>query len=236
MSIASPEFRGMNMANVLVAATAVIALANATSPEKPTKENEITSDASVSRDGIDQYDAVGPIAVANVQEGGITFIKLNEDPFTSAVKDGPELPAPVVVVTPNPVAAPEVTSSAAAPAPVIAPTPVTSKTTTTAPSPANVVNPANVYVPPLPEILQEIGGCESAGSPTAAINYTIPNSEGSSASGGFQFEEGTWNYFYGYSQAMYAPANIQNLKAEETYAEEGTGPWISSEHCWDPQS
>ncbi len=84
---------------------------------------------------------------------------------------------------------------------------------------------------PLPKILLRIGGCESAGSPTAKINYRAANPT-STATGGFQFLDSSWDDYGGYSRAMYAPPAVQNRKAEETLREDGTAPWVSSESCW----
>lgn len=88
------------------------------------------------------------------------------------------------------------------------------------------------YSNSMPSLLRRIGGCESDGSPTAPINYTAQNPD-STASGGFQFLDTTWNRFHGFLRAKDAPPAIQDSYAERTFAEDGTSPWISSESCWE---
>jgi hypothetical protein len=88
-----------------------------------------------------------------------------------------------------------------------------------------------IHVAPLPTILKRIGGCESAGSADAPIKYRIP-SPISSASGGFQVLDSTWNNYDGYPRAMDAPPVVQNIYAEQLLKDQGTNPWVSSEGCW----
>lgn len=59
-------------------------------------------------------------------------------------------------------------------------------------------------------ILDCIAQAESGNNPTAW------NTEGSGASGLFQFMPGTWNGYDGYANAADAPASVQWQKAEET--------------------
>lgn len=87
----------------------------------------------------------------------------------------------------------------------------------------------NVSMPP---ILKRIGGCESGSGPDTAINYRAENSS-STASGGFQFLDSTWDNYDGYARAMDAPPSVQIAKAEEKLAKDGTSPWAASEECWD---
>jgi hypothetical protein len=107
---------------------------------------------------------------------------------------------------------------------------VTPPTTTPTTSPPAPVETGDSNAPT--GILRAIAGCESGGAPDAPINYTAQNPE-STASGGFQIEQGTWNNFAGYTEAKYAPPYIQNEKGEQLFAEEGTRPWTASEACWD---
>lgn len=84
----------------------------------------------------------------------------------------------------------------------------------------------------LPWILRRIGGCESAGAPTARIDYQAQNRD-STASGGYQFLDSTWNKFHGYRRAKFAPPDTQDKKAKQTLSKEGTSPWASSRSCWE---
>jgi hypothetical protein len=84
---------------------------------------------------------------------------------------------------------------------------------------------------PLPPILKRIGGCESSTGPNSKINYTAQNDH-TTASGGFQFLDTTWDNFRGYRKAKYAPPRIQNWRAKIELKKNGTSPWVSSEHCW----
>lgn len=86
--------------------------------------------------------------------------------------------------------------------------------------------------PKLPLTLRRIGGCESAGSPTAKINYKAQNPI-STASGGFQFLDTTWNDYRGYKRAKDAPPSTQKRRAIIEYKRNGTNPWVSSKACWD---
>jgi len=77
----------------------------------------------------------------------------------------------------------------------------------------------------IPAILARIKMCESGGS------YTAQNPS-SSASGAYQFIDGTWAGYGGYSRALYAPPAVQDAKALIVYKQSGTGPWVSSMGCW----
>lgn len=81
----------------------------------------------------------------------------------------------------------------------------------------------------LPDILIKIRYCESKD------DYTAQNSR-STASGAFQFIDGTWNNYGGYAKAKLAPAFIQDEYAFLTYQKEGTKPWNASKHCWQPKA
>lgn len=83
----------------------------------------------------------------------------------------------------------------------------------------------------LPRMLKRIGGCETRNSPTARINYKSQNPS-STASGGFQFLDTTWDRYMGYKEAWKAPHRVQNKKAIITYKKEGTKPWYASKPCW----
>lgn len=61
--------------------------------------------------------------------------------------------------------------------------------------------------------------CESKGSYTAENPY-------STASGRYQFVDGTWNGYGGYSHASDAPPEVQDAKAREVWANgAGRGHW-----------
>lgn len=81
------------------------------------------------------------------------------------------------------------------------------------------------HVGNLPAVLIRIRGCESG------HNYTAQNPT-SSASGAYQFIDGTWANYGGYSRAKYAPPAVQDAKALLTYQQSGTTPWVSSIGCW----
>ena len=100
-------------------------------------------------------------------------------------------------------------------------------TTTTQPPPVITSNEAQMFA-----TLGRIGGCESNDSPSGPINYQAQNPT-STASGGFQILDTTWNFYGGYQSAKDAPPDIQLEKAVELYAQRGTEPWVSSESCWD---
>jgi hypothetical protein len=84
----------------------------------------------------------------------------------------------------------------------------------------------------LPIPLKRIGGCESAGSPTAPIDYRAVNPESPDHTGGFQFDPGTWAGRFGVKEALDATPDEQNAAAEQTYEQRGTEPWLASESCW----
>jgi hypothetical protein len=70
--------------------------------------------------------------------------------------------------------------------------------------------------------------CESSGSPTAQ-NPT------STASGLFQFIDGTWRAYGGTEfapRAKLATPDEQHIVANRAYAAEGYRPWNASKHCW----
>lgn len=66
---------------------------------------------------------------------------------------------------------------------------------------------------------------ESGGNPRAEN----PNS---SASGLFQFIDGTWNHFGGYSRAKYAPVSVQLEKFYQVWDNgRGAGHWVVAYKC-----
>ena len=86
----------------------------------------------------------------------------------------------------------------------------------------------------LPHILRRIGGCESGHhDPNSEINYRAQNPV-SSASGGFQIEDITWDHFKGYRHAKDAPKRIQIWKAKLLlHSKTGLRHWDASRSCWD---
>jgi hypothetical protein len=66
---------------------------------------------------------------------------------------------------------------------------------------------------------------ESGGNPRAQNPH-------SSASGLFQFIDGTWNHFGGYARAMYAPVSIQLQKFYIVWnGGSGAGNWVVAHKC-----
>jgi hypothetical protein len=96
-------------------------------------------------------------------------------------------------------------------------------------------HPALVYHVPrpikLPPLLITIGRCESTGSRYKSINYHAQNPD-STASGGWQELDSTWNHFHGYAKARYAPKRIQKIHAKWLFHTQGVSPWLSSKSCW----
>lgn len=80
----------------------------------------------------------------------------------------------------------------------------------------------------LPDTLIKIRRCESND------DYAAQNSR-STASGAFQFIDGTWNNYGGYAKAKLAPPYIQDEYALLTYQKDGTTPWNASKRCWGPK-
>lgn len=77
-------------------------------------------------------------------------------------------------------------------------------------------------------VLSQIRECESGG------DYRAQNAH-SSASGAYQFVDGTWRSLdasKGYARAKHAPKSVQDKAARELLAEQGTSPWNASKHCW----
>lgn len=66
---------------------------------------------------------------------------------------------------------------------------------------------------------------ESGGNPTAQN----PNS---SASGLYQFVDGTWGNYKGYSRAMYAPVSVQTERFYQVWdGGRGASQWVVSPRC-----
>lgn len=115
-------------------------------------------------------------------------------------------------------------------------------TTTTSPPPAPVVPREAVEPPPPPtsaggcsghaEAIQarwpssewrtacRVLACESGGNPTADNP-----SPASSASGLWQFLDGTWAGYGGYARAMHAPPSVQHDAAFALWSRSGWSPW-----------
>jgi hypothetical protein len=66
---------------------------------------------------------------------------------------------------------------------------------------------------------------ESGGNPRAQNRH-------STASGLFQFIDGTWNHFGGYARAMYAPVSVQLKKFYQVWnGGRGAGNWVVAHKC-----
>ena len=77
-----------------------------------------------------------------------------------------------------------------------------------------------------PEVEEAIIQCESSGNPRAQ------NSE-SSASGLYQFIDGTWKAYGGSTEsAKDASVAVQKAVFQRAFAAEGTRPWNASKSCW----
>jgi hypothetical protein len=76
-----------------------------------------------------------------------------------------------------------------------------------------------------------IRGCESGSGPGSGPNYNAQNRT-STASGAYQFLDGTWGSYKGYAKARLAPPEIQEEKAFLTFMQSGTSPWDASYFCW----
>jgi outer membrane biosynthesis protein TonB len=86
------------------------------------------------------------------------------------------------------------------------------------------------YVPSTKKVrIGGIAACiakyESGGNPRAQNPH-------SSASGLYQFIDGTWNNFGGYSRAMYAPVSVQTQKFYIVWnGGKGAGNWVVAHKC-----
>lgn len=102
--------------------------------------------------------------------------------------------------------------------------------------------PADVTVAPapepepkvvLPEVFDDIIRCESGGNPEAQNPV-------STASGLFQFIEGTWLWVWQDLKGVEPPApeawqasvHDQTRAAQTLYSTRGLTPWYASKHCW----
>lgn len=80
------------------------------------------------------------------------------------------------------------------------------------------------------EQFRRVGWCETRGERDP---WHAPNRAGSTASGYWQIINPTWNGFGGYSRALFAPADVQEAKARELWADgKGGGHWQSTRWCW----
>lgn len=82
-----------------------------------------------------------------------------------------------------------------------------------------------------------VRSCESGPNGYAthgrALDYNYSETNPSStASGGWQFLDGTWANFMGYARALYAPRWVQDLKARRYIDANGLRPWAASRSCW----
>lgn len=78
---------------------------------------------------------------------------------------------------------------------------------------------------PLPALLLRIRRCESHD------DYHAQNPR-STASGGWQILDSTWQRYKGYRRAVDAPRSVQDEKALTLYAQRDTEPWRASQGCW----
>lgn len=95
---------------------------------------------------------------------------------------------------------------------------------------------------PVPLQLRKIAWCEAGsyiGLPKYRTNYRAYNTQGSSASGGYQILDGTWRTWKAYvpaaapyARAAHAPPHIQDEVATKAYYRHGTSPWNASAGCW----
>ena len=82
-----------------------------------------------------------------------------------------------------------------------------------------------------------VRSCESGANGSATkgrahdFNYKAENPS-STASGAWQFIDGTWGGFMGYSHAASAPRSVQDLKARQYIDANGLTPWTASRPCW----
>ncbi len=65
----------------------------------------------------------------------------------------------------------------------------------------------------------------------SGYNYRAKNPR-STASGAYQFLDGTWAGYGGYRRAMDAPEHVQDAKALEVFRTQGTRPWNASRSVW----
>ena len=75
------------------------------------------------------------------------------------------------------------------------------------------------------QVAEAIKHCESGG------RYDAQNPK-STASGAYQFLDGTWANYKGFRRAKDAPPAVQDEKFLETYARSGLRPWNASKRCW----
>lgn len=86
----------------------------------------------------------------------------------------------------------------------------------------------------LSDLERRIGGCESSGRPYGPLRWHILNDHHrSSSSGAFQIVKGTWARFKGYSEARFAPPEVQILRMRQLlHSRKGAGHWRASRGCW----
>jgi hypothetical protein len=101
----------------------------------------------------------------------------------------------------------------------------------------------------VPHLLRVIAWCEAGsyiGLPKYQTNYSALNQQGSTASGGYQVLDSTWNGRPGqnngwkhyvpeavqYARAVHAPPHVQDAVATAAFHREGTSPWNASRSCW----
>lgn len=82
-----------------------------------------------------------------------------------------------------------------------------------------------------------IRSCESGPDGYAthgrAHDYDYDNENPTStASGAWQFIDGTWGDFEGYHHASDAPRDVQDRRARQVLDAQGTRPWDASKSCW----
>lgn len=164
-------------------------------------------------------------------------------------------PPEAVVTTQAPAPEETTTSTTAAPTTTTAPRPTTSATTAprakaaSTPPPTQSCYRCTIFTTTtkrapftMSRLQRRIGGCESSGTADGPLIYNQTNKSGSSASGAYQWLDGTWVWMardYGsdvgatkYRRAMYAPPHTQDVVMARALADGQAYHWRASQSCW----
>lgn len=95
--------------------------------------------------------------------------------------------------------------------------------------------------PSMSHVARVVAACESgkrrSGRPVVGtLSWTADNPR-TTASGAFQFLDGTWQRLaasQGYARAKHAPPHVQKAAFNELYRKRGLRPWLASASCWRP--